>query len=127
MVREPVHQVRRAADELVALGPHLVAGHSAHVFHGVEGRVLFDLGDFVDDYATHPRLRNDLGLLWLVELDAGGFRRVEVVPLRLRYAFTEVAGGDDAAWVRRRFRSACASMGTQVRDGEDGRLVVDLG
>ncbi len=28
----------------------LVAGHSAHVFHGVQGNVLYDVGDFVDDY-----------------------------------------------------------------------------
>ena len=33
------------------------------------GRVLYDLGDFLDDYAVDPVLRNDLGLLWLVAFD----------------------------------------------------------
>ena len=46
-----------------AAGATLVAGHSAHVFHGVADRVIYDLGDFIDDYATDPALRNDLGLL----------------------------------------------------------------
>ncbi|MFP5335073.1 MAG: CapA family protein [Actinomycetes bacterium] len=125
MVRDPVPHVRRAADELGDLRPALVAGHSAHVFHGVSGRVLFDLGDFVDDYAVHPALRNDLGLLWLLTLDGGVFTRLDAVPLRLRYAFTDLADGDDQEWVRRRFRAACAALGTDVAD-DDGRLVVDL-
>jgi poly-gamma-glutamate synthesis protein (capsule biosynthesis protein) len=54
--------VRTAAEALVAAGATLVAGHSAHIFHGVAGRVLFDLGDFLDNYAVDPELRNDLGL-----------------------------------------------------------------
>src|SRR4029453_5310211 len=72
MVRSPVPHVRRAARALVGAGAALVAGHSAHVFHGIQGRVLFDLGGFIDDYAVDPVLRNDLGLLWLVTLDARG-------------------------------------------------------
>jgi poly-gamma-glutamate capsule biosynthesis protein CapA/YwtB (metallophosphatase superfamily) len=39
---------------LVQAGATLVAGHSAHVFHGVRDHVLYDLGDFVDDYAIDP-------------------------------------------------------------------------
>src|SRR5919199_6362635 len=54
MTAEPVPHVRRAAAALVAAGATLVAGHSAHVFHGVTRRVLYDLGDFLDDYATDP-------------------------------------------------------------------------
>jgi poly-gamma-glutamate synthesis protein (capsule biosynthesis protein) len=126
MVRGPVRHVRRAADVLVSAGATLVAGHSAHVFHGVEGRVLFDLGELVDDYAVHPLLRNDLGLLWLVHLEPEGPRRVEVVPLRLRPGRTELADGADAAWVRRRFSSACGTLGTHVRKGAGSRLEVDL-
>jgi hypothetical protein len=43
----------------------LIAGPSAPVFHGATRRVLYDLGGFVDDYRVDPRLRNDLGLLFL--------------------------------------------------------------
>ena len=124
MVPAPLSRVRRAADGFVAAGAGLVAGHSAHVFHGVTGRVLYDLGDFLDDYAVGP-LRNDLGLLWLVTLDRGAATRLEAVPLRLRLHRTELARGDDAAWVRERFREACQALGTDVAD-VDGRLVVAL-
>jgi poly-gamma-glutamate synthesis protein (capsule biosynthesis protein) len=125
MTAEPVPPVRAAAQALVAAGASLVAGHSAHVFHGVQGSVLFDLGDFLDDYAVDPVLRNDLGLLFLVTLDGSGPERLEAVPLELDFCHTRLAEGESAAWIRDRFRRACAALGTAV-DDEAGRLVVRL-
>jgi poly-gamma-glutamate capsule biosynthesis protein CapA/YwtB (metallophosphatase superfamily) len=124
MRAEPVRNVRRAAAQLVAAGATAIAGHSAHVPQGVAGRVLYDLGDFVDDYAVDPTLRNDLGLLWLLTLAADGPRRLEALPLRLDFAFTRLATGDDADWMRRRFTELCRRLGTDVRE-EDGALVVE--
>jgi len=111
MTPAPLPYVRAAARELREAGAALVAGSSAHVFQGVEGNVLYDLGDFLDDYAVHPRLRNDYGLLFLVELDPDGLRGIEVVPLKLEFAYTRLARGEEAAWIRRRFREACAELG----------------
>jgi poly-gamma-glutamate capsule biosynthesis protein CapA/YwtB (metallophosphatase superfamily) len=119
----PLPYVRAAARELRQAGAKLVAGTSAHVFQGVEGNVLYDLGDFLDDYARDPVLRNDLGLLFLVELEPDGPRRIEAVPLSLEYAFTRLAREDEATWVRQRFREACAKLGTEVHE-EDGRLAI---
>jgi len=42
----------RAAAAAIAPQVTLVAGHSAHVFHGVGGNVIYDLGDFVNDYRS---------------------------------------------------------------------------
>jgi poly-gamma-glutamate capsule biosynthesis protein CapA/YwtB (metallophosphatase superfamily) len=120
MTAEPVPHVRRAAAALLDAGATLVAGHSAHVFHGVAPRLLFDLGDFLDDYRIDPALRNDLGLLFLVDL-AGD--RLEAIPLKLEFTHTRLATGEDAAWIRQRFTHACAKLGTDV-DAEDGRLVL---
>jgi poly-gamma-glutamate capsule biosynthesis protein CapA/YwtB (metallophosphatase superfamily) len=126
MTARPVPHVRAAAEALLVAGATLVAGHSAHVFHGAGPRVLYDLGDFADDYAVDRRLRNDLGLLFLVDLDAGGPRRVEAVPLKLEFCHTRMARGDDAEWIRRRFAAACAELGvTATVDGE--RVVVESG
>jgi poly-gamma-glutamate capsule biosynthesis protein CapA/YwtB (metallophosphatase superfamily) len=123
MTSAPVRHVRRAADALVDAGATLVAGHSAHVPHGVAGRVLYDLGDFLDDYRVDPRLRNDLGLLFLVTLDARGPIRLEAVPLKLEYCHTHLATGTDAAWMRHRFRAASAELGTTVEEAA-GRLLI---
>jgi len=45
------------------------------------------------------------------------------VPLALDYCRTRLADGAGAAWVRRRFRAACAAFGTGVEE-HAGRLVV---
>jgi poly-gamma-glutamate capsule biosynthesis protein CapA/YwtB (metallophosphatase superfamily) len=124
MTSEPLPYVRAAAQALRQAGAALVAGTSAHVFHGVEGNVIHDLGDFIDDYAVDPELRNDHGLLFFVDLEADGPRCIEAVPIRLEYAYTRLARGEEAAWIGRRFREACAALGTEVRE-EDGRLVIE--
>ncbi|MGE5689059.1 MAG: CapA family protein [Pseudomonadota bacterium] len=121
----PLPFVKVAAGALRRAGATVVAGTSAHVFQGVEDAVLYDLGDFVDDYRTDPVLRNDLGLLFFVTLDAaGGPVRIEAVPIALDFCHTRLASPDEARWIERRFRAACRELGTAVR-GERGRLVVE--
>jgi poly-gamma-glutamate capsule biosynthesis protein CapA/YwtB (metallophosphatase superfamily) len=122
MVPGPVKWVSRAARALVDAGATLVAGHSAHVFHGAAPAVLFDLGDFVDDYAVHRDLRNDLGLLWLVELEPGAVRRIRAVPLALDYCFTRTAAPDEARTIEQLLRERCAPFGTEVTAGGGGEL-----
>ena len=123
MAPQPLASVRRWAAVLRDAGAALVAGHSAHVFHGVEEGVLYDLGDFLDDYAVDAQLRNDLGLFFLVDLDQEGPARLEAVPLKLEYCHTRLASGRDAEWVAGRFREACRALGTEVGEERD-RLVV---
>jgi poly-gamma-glutamate capsule biosynthesis protein CapA/YwtB (metallophosphatase superfamily) len=121
MTSEPAGWQRARARELVAAGADLVAGHSAHVFHGIEWigecPVLYDLGGALDDYAVDPQLRNDLGLiaLWSPQ----GEQRLELVGLELRYCETGLASGADADWIAARLESACAPFGTRIeRIGE---------
>lgn len=123
MTPEPVPHVRAAAPTILEAGAALIAGHSAHVFQGVDGRILYDLGDFLDDYAVDPTLRNDLGLLFLVSLDERGPVRLEALPLKLDFCYTKLAQGEDAAWIGKRFTDACAAFGTEVSE-ENGRLII---
>jgi poly-gamma-glutamate capsule biosynthesis protein CapA/YwtB (metallophosphatase superfamily) len=126
MRAQPVPHVRRAAAALEEAGATLVAGHSAHVPQGPSGRVLFDLGDFVDDYAVDTALRNDLGLLWLVTLDAAGPLRVEGVPLKLEFTHTRRASDVETTLLLALLEERCAAVGSRVRrEGE--RLVFETG
>ncbi len=119
MVGQPVKHVRRAAAALLDAGADLIAGHSAHVFQGVAGRILFDLGDFIDDYAVDREMRNDLGLLWLIELSSAGVQRVQALPLVLDYCFTRRATPAEADTILHLLRRRCAPFGTllEYRDG----------
>ena len=49
-------------------------------------------------------------------LDARTLRRVEAVPLKLRYTRTGLATAADRAWISARLTRACAAFGTSVRD-----------
>jgi poly-gamma-glutamate synthesis protein (capsule biosynthesis protein) len=119
MVAEPVAHVRRSANALLEAGAGLLAGHSAHVFQGVAPRVIFDLGDFIDDYIMHPKLRNDLGLLWLVELGPDGTERIRALPLALEYCFTRRASPAENHRVVEFLRQHCGRFGTEVHVCEE--------
>ena len=129
MTTRPAAWQRERAADLLAAGCDLVAGHSAHVFHGVEwgpaGPVAYDLGDAVDDYAVDAELRNDLGLLALWR--PGGAPELELVGLRLEYARTGLARGDDAEWIAARLADACAELGTGVHRLDEQRFEVEGG
>jgi poly-gamma-glutamate capsule biosynthesis protein CapA/YwtB (metallophosphatase superfamily) len=122
MRARPVAHVRRAAAALGEAGATLLAGHSAHVPQGPSGRTLFDLGDFIDDYSVDSRLRNDLGLLWLITLDADGPLQIEGVPLKLEVAHTRRASRVEATLLLALLEERCAAVGSTVqREGD--RLV----
>jgi len=117
MSTRPAAWQRAVAAALRAAGADLIAGHSAHVFHGVgfEQRrpVLYDLGGALDDYGTDPLLRNDLGVLaiWRPDEVEGG---LELVGLTLDYCHTRLAAGEEAAWIAARLRRACSELGSEV-------------
>jgi poly-gamma-glutamate synthesis protein (capsule biosynthesis protein) len=125
MTTAPPDRHRSVSAQLVAAGIGALAGHSAHVVHGVEilddAPISYDLGDLLDDYAIDPVLRNDLGMLALWRPG----ERLELVPLRLEFARTTLARGADLATITDRVAGASRAMGTDVRL-ESGRLMVDL-
>ena len=126
MAASPARWQQRAASSLHAAGADLVAGHSAHVFHGVGwngGPTLFDLGDVLDDYMVHPELRNDLGVLaiWRPRSDP----QLELVGLRLEYCHTRLAEGADAEWIAARLERACRELGTTVVRSDEQRFTIE--
>jgi poly-gamma-glutamate synthesis protein (capsule biosynthesis protein) len=126
MTTAPARWQRQRAAELIAAGADLVAGHSSHVFHGVERieekLVLSDLGDALDDYAVDARLRNDLGFLALWH--PGGDPDLELVGLRLDFCRTDLARGADAEWIAQRLERACAELGTPIERSAEQRFAL---
>jgi poly-gamma-glutamate capsule biosynthesis protein CapA/YwtB (metallophosphatase superfamily) len=126
MATRPERWQRARAEDLLAAGADLVAGHSAHVFHGVErqpgGLVLYDLGDALDDYKVDPELRNDLGVLAVWR--PGGSPELELIGLELEYCHTKLAEGAGAEWIAARLTQACGELGTTVERVDAQRFVV---
>jgi poly-gamma-glutamate synthesis protein (capsule biosynthesis protein) len=130
MVLRPPDAFRRFARAVVDLGADVYYGHSAHVFQGVEiyrGKpILYDTGDFIDDYAVDPKLRNDRSYLFRVSVEGGVLRRLELFPVVLPYARVELAAGDERSAVLDLMQSLSAEMGTAFERRED-RLVLEPG
>jgi len=130
MVEEPPEAFRRFGRWLVDEGVDLVCGHSAHVFQGVEVYrgcpILYDAGDFVDDYAVDGRLRNDRSFLFEVSVTPDGTpTELRLVPTEIYDFSVHAADPGAAAWSRERMQRLSAPFGTAFeRHGE--QLVCDL-
>ena len=126
----PPPSFRAFAHWLVDSGVDIVHGHSAHVFQGVEvyddSLVLYDTGDFVDDYAVDSALRNDRSFLFDVEVRSDGtverlrLRPTEIADFAVHRAFASVA-----SWCRETMRERSSQFDTTF-DVDDGELVVRL-
>ena len=108
----------------------LVFGHSAHVMQGVEvhnGRlIVYQSGDFVDDYAKDKEWRNDWGALFTARFETGCGRpqlvSLDAVPVVLSLAQTNVAAGAEAQRIGVRLHGLSAELGTQLAVGQGGVL-----
>ena len=126
MTSEPAAWQRDAGRALQDAGADLVAGHSAHVFHGLgwtaRGPLVFDLGDALDDYRVDSELRNDLGVMALWR--PGAELELELVGLALDFCHTRLAEGAEAEWIAARLERACAELGTTVARSGEQRFVI---
>jgi poly-gamma-glutamate capsule biosynthesis protein CapA/YwtB (metallophosphatase superfamily) len=116
MTRTPLPYIREAAERFIEAGATLVAGHSAHVFHGTAQRVIYDLGDLIDDYARDGELRNDLSLLWTATIHQDRSVTLEAQPLHLDYAHTRTPNEQERTWIRTRLTEACREFETEVEE-----------
>ncbi len=130
MVERPRGLFRRFARAVVDRGADVYYGHSAHVFQGVEiyrGKpILYDTGDFIDDYAVDPNLRNDRSFLFRVSVEGGALRRLELFPVALPYARVELARGAEREAILDLMLKLSSEVGTTF-DRRADRLVFEPG
>jgi len=97
----PPSRFRRFARAAVELGIDIVHGHSAHLIQGVEcwgnGLILYDTGNFLDDYWVFPGIRIDRSFVFLVELREGRLSRLSMRPVKLKRGHVDLATGTDFA------------------------------
>ncbi|AGN01687.1 putative enzyme of poly-gamma-glutamate biosynthesis (capsule formation) [Salinarchaeum sp. Harcht-Bsk1] len=125
MVAEPPERFRRFAHWLVEQGVDLLHGHSAHVVQGIEiyegVPILYDCGDFVDDYAVNQTLRNDRSFLFeaRVDVEDRSITALHLTPTEIENRAVRVASPATAQWLRETIRDRSDGLGTSfVRHGE---------
>ena len=129
LVQRPKGVFRRFAHAVIDLGVDVFYGHSAHVFQGVEiyrGKpILYDTGDFIDDYAVDPKLHNDWSFFFQVSIAGGRVERSDLVPVKLTYARVDLAVGGEQETILDLMERLSAEMGTNFARSE-GALVLGL-
>jgi poly-gamma-glutamate synthesis protein (capsule biosynthesis protein) len=91
---------------------------------GVEVRegkiILYDSGDFIDDYAVEPTLRNDLSMLFLLHVSGPFIERLDLVPVHIRRCQVNPASGAGRDWIIDRVRALSSELGTTLTETPRG-------
>ena len=118
MCEEPSHEFIAFAHEIIDAGADIIHGHSAHNFQGIEiynGKIiLYDTGDFVDDYRVDPWLRNDHSFFFWVEVTNRQVTKLELIPVIISGCRVNLAKGEDYKWSIQRMLQLSASFGTRL-------------
>lgn len=115
---------------LIERGFDVVHGHSAHVLQGVEvyrGRpIIYDAGDFVDDYVQQSDVQNKRSALFELVVTDGRLDRLRVRPTEIGYRAATMADPEASEWVRETVRERSEALGTKVKR-TGGTVSIPLG
>jgi poly-gamma-glutamate synthesis protein (capsule biosynthesis protein) len=121
---EPSDTYRAFAHWLVDSGVDVIHGHSAHILQGIEvyqgSPIIYDAGDFVDDYIDKPGYANKQSAIFELVVDDGAFDTLRAVPTEIEDCAAELADDAAAAGVRKTVRERSKPFETTIeRDGEE--------
>jgi poly-gamma-glutamate capsule biosynthesis protein CapA/YwtB (metallophosphatase superfamily) len=124
----PPSWFRRFAYEAIDHGVDIIHGHSAHVFQGIEryknGLILYDTGDFIDDYWKIPLRETFWTFVFLLEVNRDGTSRLRLLPAENHYQShrspARLATGETAQRINARMKRLCAALGTTVTETAEG-------
>jgi poly-gamma-glutamate capsule biosynthesis protein CapA/YwtB (metallophosphatase superfamily) len=118
------------AHRLIEGGVDIVHGHSAHLFQGVEvyngGLIMYDTGDFIDDYQVDPLLRNDQSFFFEVQVTKNGVKKLVMTPVLISNMQVNGALGLEAKSIVSKMEGLCTALGTKAVRAKDGTLIINV-
>jgi poly-gamma-glutamate synthesis protein (capsule biosynthesis protein) len=129
MVERPSLLFQQFAHAVIDAGVDIFHGHSSHIFQGIEiyksKTIIYDAGDFVDDYAVDPTLRNDRGLMYRLSVADKKVKEIELLPVFISRCQVNLAIAAQREKIVERISALSAEMGTDVRS-TDRQLWIDV-
>ena len=123
MRQRPTKAFKEFAHAVIDAGADIFHGHSAHIFQGIEiykGKlIMYDTGDFVDDYAVDEELRNDQTFLFLVTLNKNKIEKIELVSGLISMMQVNKAKGIDFEEITNKMSKLSEELGTKIVKKED--------
>lgn len=120
MREKPSPDYVKFAHQIIDLGVDIIHGHSAHIFQGVEiyknGLIMYDTGEFVDDYAVDPRLRNDRSFIFICKVNKNGVIELELIPTFISNMQVNLANEENRNWCMERMRALSSKFDTEVTE-----------
>ena len=117
MREEPNRRFVDFAHELINAGVDIIHGHSAHVIQGIEiyknKVILYDTGDFVDDYMVGPELRNDYTFLFRIVAQKSKIKELSLVPALIKNMQVNHAPTVDREIMEERIKNLSRQFGTK--------------
>jgi poly-gamma-glutamate synthesis protein (capsule biosynthesis protein) len=127
MVQRPSKEFKEFAHAVIDTGVDIYHGHSAHLFQGIElykeKVIMYDCGDFIDDYAVDPYLRNDESFLFLITLTKEKIEKVELFPVLISEMQVNLVKGKEFDSICNKMIRLCEELGTYVEKLEDRLLI----
>jgi len=118
MVPRPSEAFQAFAHALIDAGVDIIHGHSAHLFQGIErykkGLILYDTGDFVDDYYVDPHMRNDESFFFIVEVSKEGICSLRLVPTHITECQVQTAQGALKEKIIQRMKNLSRELGCDL-------------
>jgi poly-gamma-glutamate synthesis protein (capsule biosynthesis protein) len=125
--QHPTQQFIDYAHAMIDAGADVLHGHSAHIFQGIEiyknKLIIYDSGDFIDDYAIDSDLRNDQSLLFQLYIDKNGLQKLIMIPVLINNMQVNYATGSDYQQIVDRIITLSTEFDTIIRE-DNGRLIV---
>jgi len=126
MQQKPTQEFIDFAHQMVDAGIDIIHGHSAHIFHGIEiynkKLIMYDTGDFVDDYRVDPVLRNDQSFFYIVTVDKSGIQNVQLIPTLIDNVQVNRATGETYREIIGRMQQLSRLFGTEISN--DGKIII---
>jgi poly-gamma-glutamate capsule biosynthesis protein CapA/YwtB (metallophosphatase superfamily) len=120
MRQRPTREFIDFAHAMVESGADIIHGHSAHLFQGIEiyhGKlIMYDTGDFIDDYAVDEQLRNDRSFLFQVTIADKEIKAVQLIPVIIQNMQVNVAQGEEAHAILSHMQQLSGEFGTKISD-----------
>jgi len=117
------------AHHIIDLGADIYWGHGNHMPQGIElykrKVIMYDCGDFVDDYAVDSYYRNDLSFLFLANYNGQEIRSVELVPVKISDFRVCTAPPWEGDFITKRMVNQCMILGTEAIV-EDRKIMIRI-
>src|SRR4030095_2923157 len=126
MQQVPSADFIKFAHAIIDSGADIIHGHSSHVFQAIEiyknKIIMYDTGDFIDDYAVDPQLRNDQSLFFVINVTKNGPQSVVLTPVIIHNMQVNIADGAEKEEIIDRMQKLSQQFNTTITN--DGIITI---